>query len=261
MDGRFAGKVVFVTGAGGGIGAAVANRLAAEGAHVALADLNPAAVEQVAGAIVAAGGRASAHAVDVTNGEQIAQCLDSVERVAGQVTMAATCAGIIKVYPFLELPRADWDRTLAVNLTGTFLVFQETARRLVATQQKGRLVAIASVAGRSGRPNTVDYAASKAGVISLVRSTALALAPHGINVNAVCPGVVDTEMTRGIHRSRAALQGITPEQSLSNMAKTIPLGRIQTVADVAAVAAFLFCDDAGYLTGQSINACGGLEMD
>jgi NAD(P)-dependent dehydrogenase (short-subunit alcohol dehydrogenase family) len=172
-----------------------------------------------------------------------------------------TCAGVLKIHDFLDLPKETWDMTLAVNLTGTFLVFQAVARRLVAADQKGKLVGLSSVAGRSGRPNVVDYAASKAGVISVVRSAALALARHGINVNAVCPGVVDTPMTRDIHVGRAQLAGITVEESLNSMLKTIPLGRIQTPDDVADVVLFLLSDAANYVTGQAINADGGIEMD
>jgi NAD(P)-dependent dehydrogenase (short-subunit alcohol dehydrogenase family) len=132
---------------------------------------------------------------------------------------------------------------------------------LVLAGRPGRLVGISSISGRSGRPNTVDYAASKAGVISVVRSVALALAKYNITVNAVCPGVVDTDMTRVLHLDRAHLAGISLEESLNSMLSKIPLGRIQTPADVAAVVAFLLSDDASYITGQSINADGGMEMD
>ncbi len=262
MAGRFDGKTFFITGAAGGIGTAIARRLSTEGAHVALGDLVFPGVEKAAQAVVVSGGKASAHQVDVTSPESVAIALDEAERLSGGIIHGvATCAGVLTVLPFLDLSKEVWERTLTVNLTGTFLVFQEVARRLVQAREKGRLVGIASVSGRSGRPNTVDYAASKAGVISLVKSAALALAPYGINVNAVCPGVVDTEMTQALHRDRSALAGITFEESLNNMVKTIPLGRIQKPSDVADVVAFLLSEDAGYITGQAINACGGLEMD
>lgn len=261
MSGRFAGHIAVVTGAARGIGATVARRLAAEGAFVVLADLSDQA-QDVAREIVADGGRAAAYKMDVTSPQSIETVLDAVEQDAGGLAdMAVTCAGVLKIYDFLDLPKETWDFTLAVNLTGTFLVFQAVARRLVKAGQKGKLVGISSVAGRSGRPNVVDYAASKAGVISVVRSAALALAKHGINVNAVCPGVVDTPMTRQIHSGRAELAGITVQESLNQMLSTIPLGRIQTTDDVADVVLFLLSDAAGYVTGQAINADGGLEMD
>lgn len=258
---RFEGRTALITGAGGGIGAAIAHRLASEGAHVALADLSLPGAERIAHAIRASGGKASAHQLDVTSAEDVAKVVQEIEQAHGLVSMAVTCAGILKTYPFLELPVEKWNATLAVNLTGTFLTFQAVARRLVAADQLGSLVGISSVAGRGGRPTVADYAASKAGVISIVRSAALALAKHHINVNAVCPGVVDTEMTRQIHVDRARMAGITPEESVARMAATIPLGRIQTGDDVADVVAFLLSPDAGYITGQSLNACGGLEFD
>ncbi len=261
MAGRFAGRTVLISGAAGGIGAAVARRLAGEAAHVALGDLALAGAESLASELRAAGLRASAHRLDVTSGADVARVLDEVEKQAGPVSLAVTSAGIIYISPFLEATREHWDRTLAVNLTGTFLVFQEVARRLVQRGESGRLVAISSISGRGGRADSVDYAASKAGVISVVRSAALALAPHKITVNAVCPGVVDTEMTRQIHSERAAAEGLSPEESLRRMAARIPLGRVQTAQDVADVVSFLLSDDAGYVTGQSINADGGMEMD
>jgi NAD(P)-dependent dehydrogenase (short-subunit alcohol dehydrogenase family) len=261
MVGRFDGRTALVTGAAGGIGTAVARRLAGEGAHVALADLSFAAVERLSADLRAVGMRASAHRLDVTNGDDITRVLDEVETQARRPTLAVTCAGIIFISPFLEATHEHWDQTLAVNLTGTFLVIQAVARRLVAAGEKGRLVAISSVSGRGGRADSADYAASKAGVISVVRSAALALAPYHITVNAVCPGVVDTEMTRRIHAVRAGAAGIAPEESLQRMAARIPLGRVQTAKDVADVVSFLLSDDAGYVTGQSLNADGGMEMD
>jgi NAD(P)-dependent dehydrogenase (short-subunit alcohol dehydrogenase family) len=261
MAGRFAGRTVLISGAAGGIGTAIARRLSTEGAHVALRDLSLAGVEGLAADLRQAGLRASAHRLDVTDGADVAHVLDEVEALAGRVSMAVTSAGVIYIGPFLEATRAHWDRTLAVNLTGTFLVLQAVARRLVAAGEGGRLVAISSVSGRGGRPDSADYAASKAGVISVVRSAALALAPRNITVNAVCPGVVDTEMTRLIHAARASSGGITTEESLQRMAARIPLGRVQTAKDVADVVSFLLSDDAGYVTGQAINADGGMEMD
>lgn len=258
---RFEGRVALITGAAGGIGAAVARRLAGAGAHVAVTDVAVSGVEEVAEQIVGHGGKASAHQLDVTSADEVSQVIRAVEDQVGLIAQAVTCAGIIYTYPFLELPKEKWDATLSVNLTGTFLVFQAVARRLVAAGETGRLVGIASIAGRGGRPNNVDYAASKAGVISVVRSAALAFAPHGITANAVCPGVVDTEMTRVLHQGRSELSDTTPEESLAQMASTIPLGRTQTPEDVADVVSFLLSDAASYVTGQSINADGGLEFD
>jgi NAD(P)-dependent dehydrogenase (short-subunit alcohol dehydrogenase family) len=255
------GNTAFITGAAGGIGAAVAQRLAGLGAAVAVTDVSLEGAQRVAQQLIDAGGKAAAFKLDVASAENVREVVGAAEAAFGLQTMAVSCAGVIRIAPFLSLTSSDWDRTLGINLKGTFLVLQEIGRRLVEAKVSGSLVALSSVAGRGGRVNAVDYAASKAGVISVVRSAALALAPHRITVNAVCPGIVETEMTLSIHRERAQLSGITPEESLAKLAATIPLGRIETANDVAGAVAFLLSPEGSYITGQSINVCGGLEMD
>ncbi|MBZ0287708.1 MAG: SDR family oxidoreductase [Anaerolineae bacterium] len=261
MTQRFDGRTALITGGAGGIGAAVARRLASEGANVAIADLSLEAGERIAAEIAASGGRAAAHKLDVTSPDDVNAVVTAVEAQQGLITMAVTCAGIIRTFPLLELPFEAWNKSFAVNLTGTFLVFQAVARRMVTENQPGSLVGLSSISGRGGRPDSADYAASKAGVISLVRSAALAFAKNQINVNAVCPGIVETEMTRGLHEQRAKITGVTPEQSYARIVSTIPLGRAQTAEDVADVVAFLLSKDASYITGQAINADGGMEFD
>ena len=260
LDGRNA----FVTGAGGGIGRAVVRALAAAGANVAAADLSEAAAEASAAEARALGVSASAHALDVSEPGGIAEAIDAAAERLGALSLGVTCAGVIEVAPALDLTERQWDRTLGVNLKGTFFVLQELARRFRATGAgavtDGRLVAVASVAGRSGRADALDYAASKAGVISVVRSLALAVAPD-IRVNAVCPGVVDTPMTEAIHSHRSAETGLTVQESMNEMTGRIPLGAMATPEQVASVVAFLLSDEAGHVTGQSINVCGGLERD
>ncbi|MFN8624168.1 MAG: SDR family NAD(P)-dependent oxidoreductase [Chloroflexota bacterium] len=255
-----AGMVV-ITGASGGIGAATARMLAGLGHPVALADMAVDAAETVAASIRAAGGEAWAGKLDVTDPDSVEALLDAAEAALGPVCHAVTSAGIIKKAGFLELDAAAWRRTLDINLTGTWLVFQRVARRMVAGGRGGSLVALSSVAGRSGRANAADYAASKSAVISVVKSAALALAPHGIRANAVCPGVVDTPMTTGIHEQNARELGITQEESLRRMVAGIPLGRLETADEVAEAICFLLGDHGRYVTGQALNVCGGIEMD
>ena len=256
------GRNAFVTGAGGGIGRAVVRALAAAGANVAAADFSAASAEQSAAEARSLGVSATAHALDVSRPDRIAEAIDAAAERLGKLSLGVTCAGVIEVAPALELTERQWDRTLEVNLKGTFFALQELARRLRAAgaETDGRLVAVASVAGRSGRADVADYAASKAGVISVVRSLALAVAP-GTRVNAVCPGVVDTPMTEAIHSRRSAETGLTVPESMSEMTGRIPLGAMATPEQVAAVVSFLLSDEAGHVTGQSVNVCGGLERD
>jgi NAD(P)-dependent dehydrogenase (short-subunit alcohol dehydrogenase family) len=258
--GRFEGRTAVVTGAGGGIGRACAQLLAEQGARVALMDISAETSGLTATAIGEAGGVAAGYEVDVTDARAVQDALRQAEEDLGPVTLAVGAHGIVRNHSFLDLPAEDWDTTLAVNLKGMFIVLQQAARRAVA-HGGGTMVAVSSVAGRGPRATCADYAASKAGVISLVRSAALALAEHGIRVNAVCPGVVDTEMTRAIHRQKAEIDGITPEESFARQAAKIPLGRIETPQEVARVAGFLLSDESSYVTGQALNVCGGLEMN
>ncbi len=258
---RFRARPSVVTGGGRGIGAGLAERLAREGASVAVWDLDGRAADETAARIQASGGRAVGIGCDVSNAASVDAAMATTVTELGVPTLAATAAGIIKVAPFLELDGSDFASELAVNLTGTFLTVQACAKAMSAHQRSGAIVCVASVAGRGPRADSAGYAASKAGVISVVRSAAVALASQQIRVNAVCPGVVDTAMTQSIAAARASARGVSLEEALQALIDRIPLGRIQLAEDVADVAAFLLSDAASYVTGQALNACGGLEFD
>jgi acetoin reductase-like protein len=250
-------KVAVVTGAAQGIGRAIARRLAQDGFAVVIVDINANALDEVKREIEALGAETLALTADLTQLEDIQKV---IARSAewGQLTVLVNNAGRVSIRPFLEVTEEDWDAIMALNLKTVFFAMQFAARHMSAG---GRIINISSISGRSGRPDQAHYAAAKCGVISLTQSAALSFASQGITINAVCPGVVDTPMTSGIHEIRAGVLGITPEESLAQMVARIPLGRLETTDDVAGVVSFLCSPDAAYVTGQSLNVCGGMEMN
>jgi NAD(P)-dependent dehydrogenase (short-subunit alcohol dehydrogenase family) len=249
--------VAVVTGAARGIGRTIAKRLAQDGYAVAMVDINADALANVQREIEELGAFALCLSADLS---QLEDTRNIIVRAAewGPLSALINNAGRVITHPYLEVTEEEWDAILTLDLKTVFFAMQFAARYMRAG---GRMVNISSVAGRSGRADQAPYAAAKSGVISLTRSAALSFAPLGITVNAVCPGVVDTPITRSIHEIRAGALGITPEESLSRMVARIPLGRIETPEDVAGAVSFLCSPDAAYMTGQSLNVCGGMEMD
>ncbi len=254
-------KVAIVTGSGQGIGRAIARRLAREGFALALADVNPAGLAAVRGEIEVTGGKAIGIEADLARVSEIQRTINRAADEWGQLDVLVNNVGRQITKTFIEVTESDWDALLSLNLKTVFFAMQAAAKLMIDAGTQGRIVSISSISGRGGRPDQTPYAAAKAGVISLTRSAALAFASYGITVNAVCPGVVDTPLTRKIHEDRAQALGVTPEESLARMIARIPLGRIESPDDIAAAVAFLCSPDAAYITGQSLNVCGGMEMD
>ena len=254
--GMFEGRNAFVTGAANGIGRGVALRLASAGAVLALNDIDAAALEAVVGEIRDGGGHAVAFPADVSSPAAVRAAVGEAIDALGPLTLGVTSAGIVEIVPALELTEQAWDRMLGINLKGTFFTLQALARHMMAGDG-GRLVAIASIGAKRGRADAVDYTASKAAVVSVVQSLAMALAPK-VQVNAVCPRNVDTAMTPKIHEARAARAGITPQESIDALVATIPMGRIQTPDDVARSVQHFLSEEADYVTGQALNVDGGL---
>lgn len=253
--------VAVVTGAGQGIGRAIARRLSGDGFAVALVDLNAGGLLETAKELGDDGAQTLQVQADLTATKNIERAINQVVEAWGRIDALVNNAGREVTRPFLATTEADWDAMLTLNLRTVFFATQLAARAMIAGGVRGRIVNMASIAGRSGRADQAAYGAAKAGVISVTRSAALALAPYGITVNAVCPGVVDTAMTRRIHEVRAQMAGISPEESLRRMIGRIPLGRIASPDDVAKAVAFFCSPRAEYVTGQALNVCGGMEMD
>ncbi|PYV17071.1 MAG: hypothetical protein DMG07_06640 [Acidobacteria bacterium] len=249
-----------ITGAARGIGRAIAEKLASAGADLALADLRNedlAATQRICQSHCR---RIIASAVDVSRPGDVDAWVAATVRVFGRIDILVNDAGIADTTPFLDITLESWERMLTVNLTGTFLCSQAVARRMVE-ENGGKIINVASIAGRTGRPLAAHYAASKAGVISLSRSMALALAKHNVTVNAVCPGITDTPMWEQLDEQKARLFGLPKGEALRQAIAEVPLGRAAMPDDIAELVLFLAGPKADYITGQALNVCGGLDRD
>lgn len=257
---RSAGKAAVVTGAGSGIGRSIAIRLAEDGIAMVAADLNLEAAQSTAEEIGSRGGSALAVRVDVGDVAQLQSMVDAAVHAFGTIDILVACAGVVQTKGVLDITEADWDFIFRVNARGTFFTNQLVARQMVR-QGGGTIVNIASDAARGPRPLYIHYAASKTAVLSMTKSMAAALAPHGITVNAICPGIVATPMWDQIDREAAAINNRPIGELRQQRVSQIPLGRIETPEDVAGAVAFLVSRDASYITGQTLNVDGGMEMN
>ena len=273
------GKVALVTGAGGknGLGRAIATRLAKEGADVAVNDITeqPYAADQtdwqglpdVVREIKAMGRHAISVVADVADAQQVGEMVDKTVAHFGKIDIlvnnAGTIAGKDRV-PVVDLAEEDWDRVQRVNVKGIFLCSQAVARYLIAQGTGGKIINMSSVTGKRGSARFAAYSASKFAVIGFTQSLACELAPYQVNVNAICPGLVDTE--RFGHLAAVLMpEDLSVDEQLSEYARrseaAVPFGRLAEVTDVAKMAAFLASDEAAYLTGVSITVSGGSVMD
>jgi len=259
--GQLDGRTVLITGAARGIGAACARRLAAEGAKLVLADLD-AGVDKVAAELDQVAVRA-----DVTKRPDVERMVDEPYRRWGRLDVLFNNAGVIRLQPMLEVTEEEWDRVMTVNLRAVFFVLQAVSQRMLQqglmpnSELRGKLIQTASIASyRGGNHLMTPYSASKAGVVSLTRSAAQALAGERITSNCVCPGAVETAMWEQIDKEWGALEGWGPGEAWKKRIRGIPLGRPERAEDVANVVAFLAGPDSDYMTGQAINVDGGLVM-
>jgi NAD(P)-dependent dehydrogenase (short-subunit alcohol dehydrogenase family) len=255
------GKVALVTGAGHGIGRATAEALARAGADVAAVDIDAAAADSAAAAVGALGRRAMGVAADVGDVAAIDKMVRQVVETFGRVDVLVNNAGVTRRAHIMDLVEADWDRIMRVNGKGVFFCLQRVAREMIP-RRSGVIVNIASIAGKgyAGTSNAI-YAASKGAVLGLTRIAALQLAPHDINVNAICPGTTVTALSDANLRDRAREQGVPVEEMARRRNANIPLGRPNDPEDVAALAVFLAGPGARNITGQSFNVDGGIIFD
>jgi len=252
------GKVAIVTGAGQGLGEAIARRLAAEGCKVVVADLVGENAERVAASLPAA----MAFTVDVTNEEQVAAMAAAAVEKYGRLDIMVPNAGILIAEPIEEADVRKWRKVIDVNLVGNMLCCKYAAREFIK-QQSGVIVAINSKSGKRGSFRNSAYAASKFGAIGLIQSVALELAPHGARANAICPGnLLDSPLWQdSLFEQYAKNRGMSVEEVRKHYEGQVPLGRGCSYDDICNTVVFLASDDAGYMTGQALNVTGGQVMN
>ena len=241
-------QVAIVTGAGRGIGRAIALQLAGQGARVVCWDVDRKLADETAGLLSGKGPGGAAAAVDVTDLEAVLSAADAVLEKFSRIDILVNNAGITRDTLLIRMTSEQWEQVLAVNLTGAFHCTRAVARSMMK-QRRGRIVNVASVVGIMGNAGQANYCASKAGLIGFTKSVARELAARGITVNAVAPGFIATEMTKELG-----------DKNKEAFMQAIPLGRFGQPEDVARVISFLVSEDAGYITGQVINVDGGMLM-
>ena len=253
------GKIAIVSGAGQGLGRAIALELAAHGVLVEIAERNRETGDETARLIRDAGGAARVHATDVTSESSVQETVSAALAQHDRIDILVNNAGVGQtVQPLIELSREEFDRVLAVNLTGTFLCSKWVARSMVR-RESGVIVNISSLNGFAAAPLVASYNAAKAGVISLTQTMAVELAPYGVRVNAVAPGPVYTEFNRKVMQERAAFLGVTEEQMVERVRAAVPLGRWGEPQDIAHAVVWLCSDQAAWVTGQVLPVTGGLS--
>ncbi|MGO4390610.1 L-iditol 2-dehydrogenase [Variovorax sp. M-6] len=261
MTDRLAQRHVLITGAGGGIGLAIAEACLAEGARCTLADRSAAPSDGVARLQRKHPADVAYVGVDVSDTATVGGMLFAAQAAHGEIHTLVNNAAVFEMAPLLESDEASFDRLFAVNVKGLFFTMQRVLQHMVDTRVTGgSVINMASQAGRRGEALVSHYCATKAAVISYTQSAALAMAPHGIRVNAISPGVVDTPMWNHVDALFARYQGLQPGEKKRQVGLEVPLGRMGTPADIAGAAVFLASDEARYITAQTLNVDGGNVM-
>jgi D-sorbitol dehydrogenase (acceptor) len=254
---RLEGKTALITGAARGIGRAFAEAYVREGARVALGDVD---IERARASAAAIGDAAIAVAMDVTRQESIDDAVAATADAFGQIDILVNNAAVFTAAPIVEIERADFAGVFDINVGGTLFTLQAVARHMIERGVRGRIINMASQAGRRGEPLVAVYCASKAAVISLTQSAGLNLIRHGINVNAIAPGVVDGEHWDGVDAFFAKYEGKAPGQKKREVGEAVPYGRMGQAEDLTGMAVFLASDEADYIVAQCYNVDGGQWM-
>lgn len=254
---RLSGRSALITGAGRGIGRAFAAAYAREGATVALGDID---VERARAAAAEIGPNAYAVALDVADQDSIDAAVAAVQGQAGSLDILVNNAAVFDAAPIVEITRESYDRLFAINVAGTLFMLQAAARAMIAQGRGGKIINMASQAGRRGESLVAVYCASKAAVISLTQSAGLNLIAHGINVNAIAPGVVDGEHWDGVDALFARYEGLPPGEKKRRVGAAVPYGRMGTAAELTGMAVFLASAEADYVVAQTYNVDGGNWM-
>ncbi|MCA3485995.1 MAG: L-iditol 2-dehydrogenase [Rhodobacter sp.] len=254
---RLDGKCALITGAARGIGLEFARAYLREGARVAIADINMPAAEAAAGRL---GAGAIAIRLDVTDQASIDAAVAEAVQLMGRIDILVNNAALFDLAPIVDITRASHDRLFAVNVAGPLFMMQAVARHMIARGGGGKIINMASQAGRRGESLVAVYCATKAAVISLTQSAGLNLIAHGINVNAIAPGVVDGEHWDGVDALFARYEGLPPGEKKRQVGLAVPFGRMGTAADLTGMAVFLASSDADYVVAQTYNVDGGNWM-
>lgn len=247
------GKVILVTGAASGLGLATSELAIERGATVVMADLNEETVTSVA-----AGLGARPDTCNVADPDQSRRLIESIVEGHGRLDGLVNAAGVMHTAPFLDITPADFDRVVNVNLRGAYFLTQAAAKHMVE-QSSGSIVLFSSTAGRAGRPLASHYAAAKAGILNLTKSASVALAPMGVRVNAVCPGLIETPMIAKIREERSAVQDVSVSEVQRRWQSAVPMGRLGLPNEVAGAVVFLLSDSSAYITGEQLGITGGTD--
>ena len=254
---KLADKVAIVTGGASGIGKAIVKRFFDEGARIVVADRDATAAEALAKSL---GAGSFSVELDVTNQESIDGLVAAVAERAGGIDILVNCAAIYALTPITEVSREQWSTLFSINVNGTFFTMQAVARQMIKQGRGGKIINLASQAGRRGEPLGAAYCATKAAVISLTQSAGLALIQHRINVNAIAPGIIDTPMWDVVDREFARLENLAIGEKKRQVSEVIPIGRMGRPEEVGGCAVFLASEDSDYVVAQTYGVDGGNWM-